>query len=253
MISFYPFFCLKAQEKIRLEITEDIALTFVKIPAGKIVIGADSTKGFFQKDELPAFQAIFSDDFYIGQTEVTQELWEHVMAYNPSVFKDAKRPVEMVSWNDCQAFIEKLNNTWQGKGKFKMPTEAQWEYAAKLGEPEFRDEQGKIINRELFKYAWYNSRSEGKSHPVGSKEADNIGLYDMQGNMWEWVLDWKGAYNSDTKTNPTGPKTGTHKVYRGGSWFNEPEALRPENRNAHPPDQVFTNAGLRLIYVLEDK
>ena len=180
---------------------------------------------------------------------MTQEFWEKIMGYNPSIFKNPGNPVEMVSWNDCKAFIKILNNRWDGVGTFRLPTEAEWEYACRMGEPNYRNDQGELIEWQLLKYAWFYSRSEGKCHPVASKEADKMGFYDLQGSLWEWCEDWKGAYTGSSEKDPIGPKTGTHKIYRGGSWFNEPEALRPENRNAHEPDKVFTNAGLRLVYM----
>ena len=212
-------------------------------------MGADSNDVFTQKDEYPARQIQISQDFYFGQTEVTQALWERVMGYNPSVFRHPDNPVEMVSWNDCQAFIDSLNQRWEGEGLFRMPTEAEWEYACRMGEPDYKDEQGKTLVWKLQKYAWFYSRSEGKSHPVASKLPDRMGFYDLQGSVWEWCQDWRGKYEEGAQTDPSGPPNGKRKIYRGGSWFNEPEALRPENRHGHEPDQIFTNAGLRLVYI----
>ncbi|NQZ75334.1 MAG: SUMF1/EgtB/PvdO family nonheme iron enzyme [Ekhidna sp.] len=225
-------------------------VSFIKIPAGSFVMGSDSVNVNAQKDEFPQTKVQISRDFYLGQTEVTQELFELIMGYNPSVFNSPNNAVEMISWHDSQAFIDELNKVWKGEGSFRMPTEAEWEYACRMGEPEYRDEKGQITNWKLQKYAWFYSRSEGKSHPVASKEPDKMGFYDLQGGLWEWCNDWKGKYNGGEQVDPQGPEQGERKIYRGGSWFNEPEALRSENRNAHPPSERFPNAGLRLVYQL---
>ncbi|MEM6377232.1 MAG: formylglycine-generating enzyme family protein [Bacteroidota bacterium] len=239
-----------SQEQLQMTI-QGLELTFIKVPKGTFWMGADSNDVFTQKDEYPARIVTISKDFYFGQTEVTQELWEQVMHYNPSTFRHPQNPVEMISWNDCQYFIDVLNNLWEGEGQFRFPSEAEWEYACRMGELDYKDEQGSIVPWKLRKYAWFNSRSEGKSHPVASKAPDQMGFYDLKGSLWEWCQDWRGKYTPGPQTDPSGPPNGTRKIYRGGSWFNEPEALRAENRHGHEPDQVFTNAGLRLVYVLE--
>ncbi len=238
---------LSAQELMTLEV-EGLELTFVRVPAGETDIGSNDQNRVAQEDEKPVFTAVISQDFFLGQTEVTQALWEKVMGYNPSVFRDPQRPVEMVSWHDCMAFVRKLNAAWTGEGHFALPTEAQWEYAARLAEPDYRNEDGTIRVADLRRYAWFNSRSEGKSHPVATKEADRMGFHDLLGNVWEWCADWKSPYDAQAKTDPLQQAPAERRVYRGGSWFNEPEALRPENRHGHGPDQPFTNAGLRLVY-----
>jgi formylglycine-generating enzyme required for sulfatase activity len=156
----------------------------------------------------------------------------------------------MVSWRDTQDFLSRLN-ALNLEGTFRLPTEAEWEYAARAGttsrfgfgdDPEYGD---------LSQHAWFYSRAEGRSHNVGLKKPNAWGLFDMHGNVWEWCSDWFAPYANDLAvTNPQGPALGTHRVIRGGSWFNEPEALRSANRHRHDPDSRQTNLGLRLIWVL---
>lgn len=240
----------RAQDTKTLYLGKDsIPMQFVKIPKGAFEMGSKEGAGFFQKDELPLHPVRISQDFYIGKYEVTQAVWESIMPYNPSVFLHPQKPIDMVSWNDCQEFIQKLNQL--GLGTFRMPTEAEWEYACKLGDTDYWDEKGNVIPWKLEKYAHFHSRAEGKSHLVGDKLSNRLGVYDMAGNVWEWCSDWKGVYEEGLQTDPQGPKTGVRKIIRGGSWFNEPEALRPANRNAHKPHEVFTNIGLRLVLLVE--
>ncbi|MCR9099202.1 MAG: formylglycine-generating enzyme family protein [bacterium] len=236
---------LHAQEIRTLELGEGLAITFVRIPAGTFEMGSEPDDPHAQKDEFPMHNVTLTEDYYLGQYEVTQAEWEAIMGYNPSTFRHPDRPVEMVSWNDAQVFIQKLNV--MGKGTFRLPTEAEWERACKLGGYTFRDEEGRIVPWQLRQYAWFHSQSEGRSHPVGRKKPGAFQLYDMMGNVWEWCSDWYGPYRDSAQTDPTGPDTGEIKVYRGGSWFNEPAALRPANRHRHPVDVRFTNAGLRLV------
>ncbi len=240
---------LLGQKSKQVHLNDSVSISFVRIPAGTFQMGSEQVDLLAQKDEWPRHTVTLSKDYYIGQFEITQRQWSALMGYNPSVFKHPDKPVDMVSWNDCQSFIKKLNQL--GIGQFRLPTEAEWERSCLLGNYVFRDEDGKIINRQLRQYAWYNSRSEGKSHVVGTKSAGDNQLYDMMGNVWEWVSDWYGPYPDRAQNDPTGPAEGTEKVYRGGSWFNEPQALRPANRHRHPPHIPFTNAGFRLVMTVE--
>jgi|AntRauTorckE5430_2_1112549.scaffolds.fasta_scaffold25575_2 formylglycine-generating enzyme required for sulfatase activity len=236
---------LEAQEVRTVVLDEDLSMNFVRIPAGTFEMGSEATDPHAQKDEFPLHKVTLTKDYYIGQFEVTQAQWEAVMGYNPSTFRHPDRPVEMVSWNDAQLFIERLNA--MGEGTFRLPTEAEWERASKLGGYTFRGDDQKIVPWKLRQYAWFHSQSEGRSHPVGRKDSGDFQLYDMMGNVWEWCSDWYGPYSVSPITDPTGPATGEIKIYRGGSWFNEPSALRPANRHRHPVDVRFTNAGLRLV------
>jgi formylglycine-generating enzyme required for sulfatase activity len=191
---------------------------------------------------LSKMAQITLSDFYIGETEVTQELWEAVMGGNPSDFKGSNRPVERVSWNDCQEFIRKLNEmTGQ---KFRLPTEAEWEYAARGGK-----------NSKGYKYsgsnyvedvAWYAYNCGGTHHAVKTKQPNELGIYDMSGNVWEWCNDWYGDYSSNAQTNPTAPSKGSYRVYRGGSWFDGAGDCRVSRRYDGPPVSRDSGLGLRL-------
>ena len=196
-------------------------------------------------DEKPAHRVTLNS-FSIGQTEVTQELWEAVMGSNPSKFKGAKLPVEQVSWNDCQEFIKKLN-ALTGQ-HFRLPTEAEWEYAARGGSKS----QGYKYSgsNNLGDVAWYDDddNSGDKTHDVATKQPNELGLYDMSGNVYEWCLDWYGSYSSSSSSNPTGPgpASGFGRVYRGGSWFSYAGRCRVANRNGGYAGNRSDLFGLRL-------
>lgn len=207
------------------------------------------------ENEKPAHNVKVSS-FSIGETEVTQALWSAVMGSNPSYFMgNDKRPVENVSWTDCQVFICRLNEL-TGRN-FRLPTEAEWEYAARGNmyyydyfESDFEYSGSNWIDQ----VAWYydNSYAVGigdpnyGTHAVGTKHPNNVGIYDMSGNVWEWCQDWYGAYSSETQTNPTGPATGSYRVMRGGSWCNSAKYNRVSCRNYSYPSYAEYNVGLRL-------
>jgi formylglycine-generating enzyme required for sulfatase activity len=222
-------------------------LEFVRIPAGRFRMGSPESEAQRQADEGPPRWVTITKDFWLGRYEVTQEQWTAVMGANPSVFPGADRPVEMVSYDDAIGFIEKLNRL--GQGRFRLPSEAEWEYAARAGTETrfpFGDDERFA---ELPRHAWFYSRAEGRSHPVGAKLPNPWGLYDMFGNVWEWVEDWFAPYPARDEADPRGPAEGQMRVIRGGSWFNEPEALRAANRNRHARDSRQTNLGLRLVWM----
>ena len=178
------------------------------------VEGGTFSMGGRYDDEKPVHSVTLSD-YYIGETEVTQELWVAVMGSNPSEFKgDNRRPVESVSWYDCQEFIKKLNQL-TGK-EFRLPTEAEWEYAARGGKYSRGYKYSGSNNAD--EVAWYSSNSGSKTHSVKTKKANELGLYDMSGNVEEWCNDWYGDYQSYSQTNPTGPSKGEYRVLRGGNW-----------------------------------
>ncbi|MFN7291944.1 MAG: formylglycine-generating enzyme family protein, partial [Pirellula sp.] len=234
-----------------------VNFVFTPSPAGmNTLLGGTFSMGCTPGDvncsylELPVRPVTLST-FQISETEVTQAQWQAVMGQNPSVFSDDQnQPVEMVSWEDAQEFLRCLNALHLG-GEFRLPTEAEWEYAARAGSTTrfgFGDDPD---YRLLAQHAWFYSRAEGQSHSVGLKIPNAWGLYDMHGNVWEWCSDWFAPFADDQPvTDPQGPETGAHRVIRGGSWFNEPEALRSANRHRHSPDSRQTNIGLRLIWVL---
>ena len=182
-------------------------------------------------------------NFSIGKYEVTQALWEAVMGTNPSEFKKGKNyPVEEVSWEDCNKFIQKLNHV---TGKyFRFPTEAEWEFAAKGGS--MFNETNSQTDQILFESAWFKDNINNTSHPVGLKKPNIIGLYDMNGNVWEWCADWYSSYSNTLQINPCGPPTGNGRIIRGGSWSFSKQYLRPKFRFYYIPSYRCSCIGLRL-------
>ena len=220
-----------------------VSFRMAKVKGGTFTMGATSEQaGEAQSNESPAHSVTLSD-YFIGETEVTQELWQAVMGSNPSQYIGINRPVDYVSWNECQTFITKLN---QMTGKtFRLPTEAEWEYAARGGNKSLGNKYSGILNH-LTDVAWYIDNSKSKTHVVGKKIPNELGLYDMSGNVWEWCSDWYGSYSSSAQTNPTGPASGSYKVARGGNSLGEATTCRVSRR------QVFTTTahgliGLRLV------
>ena len=187
-------------------------LVLEPVDGGTFTMGATSEQQNPGSAERPTHRVTLGD-YYIGRFEVTQALWQHVMGENPSNNKsNSRNPVEQVSWDDCQRFISRLNQmTGQ---RFRLPTEAEWEYAARGGNKS-RGYQYSGSNN-IGDVAWYDGNSGNQTHVVGTKQANELGLYDMSGNVWEWCQDWYGSYSSNAQTNPQGPTSGPGRVYRGG-------------------------------------
>ena len=175
-------------------------------------------------------------------TEVTQALWQAVMGSNPSHFKFPDRPVEEISWNDCKTFIEKLNQLTDKH--FRLPTEAEWEYAARGGGNSHGYKFSGSDNVD--DVAWYTDNCGGETHAVKTKAANELGLYDMTGNVLEWCSDWMAAYTADTVSNPQGPAAGFKRVLRGGSLYNDARRLRVTRRSEYNPTFTDYSVGFRL-------
>ena len=206
-------------------------------------MGATSEQDDAYDDEKPAHKVTLTD-FSIGQAEVTQELWQAVMGENNSAHTgNLQYPADCVSWDDAQEFITQLN-ALTGLS-FHLPTEAQWEFAARGGiKSKGYKHSG---SNTLSEVAWYGSNSSGCTQPVGTKKANELGIYDMNGNVWEWTQDWYGAYSSSEQTNPTGPATGSEKVHRGGCFNNDERYSRVSGkRHTYPPLFGSTGEGFRL-------
>lgn len=221
-----------------------VSFKMIRVQGGTFTMGATSEQGSdAESDEKPAHQVTLST-FSIGQTEVTQELWQAVMGSNPSNFKGAKRPVEQVSWEDCQNFIRELNSL-TGR-RFRLPTEAEWEYAARGGKKSngYKYAGSSSVND----VAWYANNSGDQTHDVATKRANELWLYDMSGNVEEWCQDWKGSYSTSSQTNPTGASSGSSRVYRGGGWFNNSRRCRVSYRSIDAPSFRPDNLGLRLAF-----
>ena len=215
----------------------------VWVAGGTFMMGATSEQGSdAESDEKPVHKVTLSD-FYISKYEVTQELWQAVMGSNPSEFKgDSRRPVENVSWDDCQEFIRKLN---QMTGKhFRLPTEAEWEYAARGG----KQSRGYKYagSNTIGSVAWYNVNTDITTYPVGQKSPNELGLYDMTGNVLEWCQDWEGDYGSGHQTNPQGPSSGSYRVSRGGCWIADANDCRVSFRFSCKQSDTNNFVGLRL-------
>ena len=219
-----------------------VSFTMVGVEGGTFTMGATSEQGSDPWDDEYPTHSVTLSSFSIGETEVTQELWKAVMGSNPSYFSGTNLPVEYVSWNDCQTFITKLNQL-TGKN-FRLPTEAEWEYAARGGN---KSKGYKYAgSNTLSDVAWYTDNSSSKTHPVKQKQANELGLYDMSGNVWEWCQDWYGSYSSSSQTNPTGPAAGSYRVGRGGGWFSHAGRCRVSIRSSSTPTSCNDFLGLRL-------
>lgn len=229
----------QAEQQVNVEkevfTVNGITFTMIEVPGGTFTMGATA-----YVNESPTHSVTLSD-YWIGQTEVTQELWTAVMGGNPSNFSGDNLPVEMVSWEDCQEFIAKLN-ALTGE-KFRLPTEAEWEYAARGGRSGGTKYAG---SNDISSVAWYFDNSSDKTYPVGTKGANNLGLYDMSGNVWECCQDWYGSYDAAAQTNPQGPAYGSCRVLRGGSWLGDAEFCRVSFRSLASPSNRYNDLGLRL-------
>ena len=219
-----------------------VSFTMIPVEGGTFTMGATSEMENPDDNEKPTHQVTLSS-YYIGETEVTQALWKAVMDSNPSGLEGDDLPVEYVSWNDCQTFIRKLN-ALTGKN-FRLPTEAEWEFAARGGN-QSRHTQYSGSSR-IDDVAWNRGNSGDKMHPVKTKQPNELGIYDMSGNVWEWCQDWNGDYNSYAQTNPTGASSGSRRVYRGGSWFYPPRLCRSSFRRYGMPEVSYRTLGLRLV------
>lgn len=220
-----------------------VSFTMVAVEGGTFQMGATSEQGSdAYSDEKPVHSVTLSD-YYIGETEVTQELWQAVMGNNPSTFSGSQRPVETVSWNDCQKFITKLNRL-TGKN-FRLPTEAEWEYAARGGNKSkgYKYSGSNTIGN----VAWYEYNSNSRTHDVKTKTPNELGIYDMSGNVWEWCQDWFGSYSSGSQTNPTGPSSGSYRVLRGGCWNGDAKGCRVSYRSSNSPGRRNSNYGFRVV------
>lgn len=221
-------------------------MEFVLIPAGEFMMGSPSGENGRSNDESPIHKVIIEYSFYMGKYPVTQKQWEKVMGNNPSKFKGEDRPVESVSCEDVHEFVKKLNEK-EGANKYRLPSEAEWEYACRAGKQtrySFGDDEPKLGD-----YAWYSNNSEAKTHPVGKKKPNSWELYDMQGNVWEWVQDkWHGNYEGAPSDDSVWEnEVGSDRIGRGGSWHNDAGLCRSAYRGRLYPESCGSNLGFRLL------
>ena len=241
-LSFNATSQLLIDDSITIPVKDGISIDMVRVEAGMFTMGATPEMKAPYDMEKPTHQVTLTNDYYISKYEVTQALWQAVMDSNPSEFKGESLPVENVSWDDCQEFISKLNRI-TGK-TFRLPTEAEWEFAARGGKKS-RGYQYSGSNN-ISDVAWYEDNSDNKTHAVGSKQSNELGIYDMSGNVWEWCQDWYERYNSSSQVNPIGA-SGSYRVYRGGGWSNTARDCRSSCRSGSTPVYRDYDLGLRLI------
>lgn len=227
--------------RVSKDLLDSIQNNMVWVTGGRFIMGSDAGEA----DERPAYK-VTVDGYAISKYPVTQRQWAAIMGTNPSEFVGCDQcPIDKVTWNDAQKFIETLN-ALTGK-KYSLPTEAEWEYAAKGG-----------TNWQAFRYsgsdnieevAWYAGNGGRRPHPVGEKQPNTLGLYDMSGNVWEWCLDWynKNYYEQNEDNNPMGPESGSGRVRRGGSWFTQAGTCKVTTRNSVKQDYSDDIGGFRLV------
>ena len=232
----------KTGETMTVDLGGGEKLELVWIEPGSFMMGSPTGEEGHQNDEVQ-HRVTLSKGFWMGKYEVTQGQWERVMGNNPAKFKGARNPVEQVSWEDCQGFIQKLNevygSTVQGS-RFRLPTEAEWEYACRAGTT------GAYAG-VLDEMGWYVQNSGSATHPVGQKKPNGWGLHDMHGNVWEWCQDWHGDYPSGSVADPTGPGSSGTRVVRGGGWSNQASLARCAFRYWFPPAFRYSSYGVRVV------
>ena len=221
-----------------VETAKCINLKMIYVEGGTFAMGSNSG----ESDEKPIHNVTL-DSYYIGETEITQAQWRAVMGSNPSAYKGDNRPVEKVSWNDAKEFCKKLSEL-TGK-RYVLPTEAQWEYAARGGnQSKGYTYSGSNNIDEVAIYDVYSSKHSN----VKSKKPNELGIYDMSGNVWEWCSDWySSSYSSSSQTNPQGPTSGSYRVLRGGSWGGIAGSCRVAYRDYDYPSNAFNNYGFRVV------
>lgn len=227
------------------EMVNGVTFEMVYVEGGTFTMGCTSEQGSdCETDEKPAHQVTLSS-YYMGKFEVTQALWQAVMGSNPSNFKGSNLPVENVSWDDIQGFIRKLNSLTGHT--YRLPTEAEWEFAARGGTKSngYKYSGSNTIDQ----VAWYTDNSSSMTHSVGTKQANELGIYDMSGNVWEWCQDWYGAYTSGFQTNPKGASTDSNRVLRGGSKRHIAWDCRVSDRSNLSPGISNYYSGFRLFRV----
>jgi formylglycine-generating enzyme required for sulfatase activity len=234
-----------------IDLGGSVALDLVLIPPGMFDMGSPEDEPGRWKEEGPVHRVRISRAFYIGKYEVTQEQWQKVMGANPSNFKGPKHPVELVSWDNCQEFLKRLNALGKAKGQFLLPTEAEWEWACRAGTRTrfcFGDAEAR-----LGEYAWYDANSWSTTHPVGEKQPNAWGLHDCHGNVWEWCSDWFGEYSANPwpgkfrlTRDPQGPASSPGRVLRGGGWRCNPRNCRSAFRDFLDPSGRYYFIGFRV-------
>ena len=252
---------ISAAKTLTLDLGNKVTMKLALIPSGKFMMGSPKTEAGHNSHEAPQHEVTISKPFYMGVFEVTQEQYKQIIGENPSYFKGTKNPVDSVSWDGAVEFCKKLSAK-TGK-TVQLPTEAQWEYSCRAGSKTrfgFGDK-----DEDLYKYGNYCDKStthappwQDKDHndgfdrtaPVGSLKANDWGLYDMHGNVWEWCADWyAGSYANAKNQDPTGPDSGSSRVLRGGCWGDDPTYCRSARRSSSGLGFRCGNLGFRVVVV----
>lgn len=219
----------------RTQVNPKDGLTYVLIPPGKFLMGCSPKDDDCFQDERAVHEVTLTSEYWLGQTDVPQDAYQRVIGRNPSHFKGATLPVETVTWSDAQAYCEAVGG--------RLPTDAEWEYAARGGNPSGRF-------GALDEIAWYAANSRNKTHAAAQKKANAYGLYDMLGNVWQWTADWYADYNDASATDPTGPGGGTGRTLRGGSWADSARFVRASEREGALPGHRYDVIGFRCVAAL---
>lgn len=246
---FSHFNSLRAQDSVvRVQVADGVEMEMVWVEGGSFTMGCNATpKGVKLTYALARPEhRVTVDGYFIGRYEVTQGLWQAVMGENPSKFKgSANLPVESVSWTEAQEFAMRLSQM-TGR-RFRLPSEAEWEYAARGGSKSQRNPYAGCNRNQLDNHGWYCVNSDGSTHAVGQLQPNELGLYDMSGNVAEWCQDWVEAYTSEEQTNPRGPRQGENRVLRGGHYNSTSAACTVYDRGWYLPSGKYELYGLRIV------
>ena len=235
----------KAGQEMTVTLPGGVPMVFCYIPSGKFTMGSPLSEKGRNYDEDPQHKVTISKPFWLAKHEVTQRQWQALMGNNPSHFKGDDRPVEKVSWDSCQEFIGKLNQL--GEGEFRLPTEAEWEYACRAGTTTRFYWGEDLSDTEIDNYAWYSGNSNRRTQPVGQKRPNNWGLHDMGGNVYEWCEDWYSPYTSGAKVDPKCQEKSLFKIRRGGSRDFNPRWMRSADRDRCTPNNRDGLIGFRPV------
>ena len=231
-------------ETFELRLPGAVPLRLIAVPAGAFVMGSPENEAGHEPEEV-AHRVILSREFYLGRAPVTRRQWAALMGGSPPDSSAADEPMTAVSWHDAQRFIARLAER-HPSGVFRLPTEAEWEYACRAGTS--TPFAGGDSEADLARLAWYAGNSGGAPHPVATKAPNAWGLHDMHGNVFEWCQDWEGPYPAKDATDPVGPPAGEKRVLRGGCFKCPAPYCRSANRYAAPPDRQAPNFGFRVVW-----
>ena len=226
-----------------IDLIDGIQIELILIPAGEFDMGSPPSEKARNVDEEPIRRIKISRPFYIGRYEITQAEWKAVMGQILSNFQGSDLPVDGIPWSSAAEFCQRLSE--REHETFRLPTEAEWEYACRAGTVTTYSFGGDPSS--LTQFAWYSGNSRHKTHPVGRKKPNAFGLYDMHGNVWEWCSDWYNEYPVDPIIDPTGPSDGSSRILRGGSWFCTLDLCRSANRGWNTPTIRDDDVGFRIV------